>query len=192
MPDPKQMLEALLARRRAETADIDTLKDPEALDKYRVSIRQDIDPESAIPPTAPAFRPYPDVRGGPEFSRLVDTLLKRVPELRGAAKQVVHGHTDGSMKDHMYSDLPPDDFGNTNLMGVTDTNTKSIGINPNMNAPEDLMSTLSHEYAHAAGHDDEQETRGIQNFYKKAFGIKTEDERIEELYKALKAKGMVK
>lgn len=144
--------------------------DPIALDTYRNAIASDIDPNSGVPPTAPAFRPYPDVRGDTAFANIVDELLKRVPELRGRASVITHGPDQGTILAMIAAGLPPDEFERTNLLGLTNKlGGDRIAINPRQSG-EFATSTLAHEFAHSRGYR-EDDARSLAAHVKKALGL---------------------
>ena len=117
------------------------------------------DPATGLPPAPPAFRPEPVVVGT-ELARAVQRLLNIAPELRGRIKSVIQGPTNASITDMINSDLPPDEFENTNLLGITDQRPKhvgEIGISPKLDNTDptahaySLDDALAHEFAHIAG-----------------------------------------
>jgi hypothetical protein len=141
---------------------------PENEQAYRDMVPILMDGELPAPP--PIFRPEPTVIGRPELIEAVEKMLAIAPELRGRVKSIVGGHTTASMEKHMDSELPPDFFGRTNLMGIFDKGKQEIGINPSIEGHAagsgfGLLPTLAHELLHSAGHDEYNARAGADKLF---------------------------
>lgn len=119
----------------------------------------------SIPP-APAFRKGPNVVGSPQLAKTVDDILKQFPQLRGSIHNIIGGPTAGSMRTMIHSNLKPDEFLNTTLLGVTDhSRNNEIGVS------EPNKYTLLHEMSHAKGQN-EGGAQTVEELYKRMLGDK--------------------
>lgn len=138
-------------------------------DALNVEPRVEMNPELFFPrrmfdgdllppvPIPPQFRREP-MAVGTQMGRAIDSLLKIAPQLRGQLPAITPGPTAASMREMVRSDMAPDRFEGTTLMGVTDKSDahyNEIGINPSLLRPSsptrDLEQTLVHEAKHVVG-----------------------------------------
>jgi hypothetical protein len=177
---PQDPLQQILTNRNSPVLPI---RNQDSFDVYKDSVGIFPDPSSGVAPTAPAFRKYPDVRGGTEFARMVDALLKRIPEIRGISSVITHGPDANSIEDMIDSKLRPDLFEDSTLLGVADLGAspgkKRIAISPGIRG-EVAMSTLGHEISHNAGFK-EGSAKYLQNHLGKALGIRSFMEKLDDL-----------
>lgn len=104
------------------------------------------------------FLSDPPVVGDLEFQLMARELQRRVPYAN--VSKIVKGHTGGTIDRHVAGRMQPDDFGETNLLGLYDLRDKSVGIRPNMDKALD-QSTLLHELAHSRGFTSENDATGM-------------------------------
>jgi hypothetical protein len=135
-------------------------------------------------PIAPGFtNKTTNVVGSPELGKAVEKLFTLVPALRGLAPSVIANPTTDSFGEidrsnrKTIKDLngtifdPYTDFPRLNLLGITNTKTKNITINPRLDSDEltraivgdrpyerrlELLDTLGHEFSHVAGYDEDK------------------------------------
>ena len=96
------------------------------------------------------FLPDPLVIGDQFSSVLARELLNLDPHTKSNVSHIMMGPTRGTMDRVSMDNLPIDSFMNTNLMGLYDKRNKQIAVNPRLEGA-DLIRTLIHEIAHAAG-----------------------------------------
>lgn len=129
------------------------------------------DPLPPVPDASPFRRPPMVLGSDPDLLEAVDRLLYVAPELRGQLPSISQGHTGGSMRLHTRSGLPPDAFGESTLLGVTERGG-AIGLHPGLRSNSldrlgdmergHLDETLGHEAAHAVGYGEgDAETLGL-------------------------------
>jgi len=100
----------------------------------------------------PSFRQEPLVIGQPRVAKMTDKILKAAPELRGKAKRILMGPSNGIIERLAEEDYPLRKFETSNLLGITE-GKKDIGINPRLYKEDEdfLWETLGHELAHTSG-----------------------------------------
>lgn len=101
------------------------------------------EPQEVVPDwppvnTPPAFRPYPEVIGGPELHGAVKDALQIAPELQGQVKRIGYPPTAGVFTDMRRSGIPEQNYPDTTLMGMTDRfggPNRNVYINPSLSYP---------------------------------------------------------
>jgi hypothetical protein len=134
--------------------------------------------DHALVPNASNFQPLPTVNGA-DASRIIQQLLRFAPSLQGMIGKVQYGPTDDAMhyidrsNEENNTKWKPEDFPKLNLLGTTKFGLwpSSISLNPRISAqghpsdlpldhvgtnPGELLPTVVHEAAHAAGYGDEK------------------------------------
>lgn len=110
------------------------------------------------PPGVPyPFRPDPFVNN-PDVQALLHKILTAAPEIAPRLRNVQVGPTRDILSE-LPDTIAPDQFQDTNLLGVTNMKTKDVTLNPRLvrKIPQgiSLDNTLAHELAHVAGKEDD-------------------------------------
>lgn len=91
--------------------------------------------------TPPAFRPYPEVIGGPELQTAVKDALEIAPELQGQFKRIGYPPNKGVFDEMTRSGISPYNYANTTLMGQTNRYggpNREVYINPQLGSPDEF------------------------------------------------------
>lgn len=105
-----------------------------------------------VDPPPSAHRPEIPVVGDKDLAREMYMYAKKHPRIAGNVSRVSLGPTSASMRKMVNSNLPIDEFENTNLLGIYDLNNRGIGINPVFNEYSPQRSqVLGHELGHSLG-----------------------------------------
>ena len=108
----------------------------------------------ALPPPPSGFQRDVPVVGPPWLAQVARRVVDFDPVAKSQIDHIVYGPTAGSMDVLQRSGLPRETTGGTTLHGVyTPYNRpyRDIGLQER-DEPTDVVSTLMHEVAHAAGH----------------------------------------
>jgi hypothetical protein len=146
--------------------------------------------ENNLPDVAPPswFQPDPLVVGQPGMSRAAKSLMDLDPVTKSRVSSIIQGPTHASMREMVRSDLPPDMFAGTSLLGVTDLRSMpfQVGINPGM-PNDETLDTLVHELGHVSGYGE----KGAQGAQAVAGTLQpSSDVSVEALLNALKKAGI--
>lgn len=152
---------------------------PENLPPHMVYMGEELPPVSR----APQFRPETEVRGTPEFARGIDRMFKGVPEMKGRASVIQDMPTEGALALMARSGFRPHEFGDTNLLGITNLHNRQVGINPTLDpdalsttadsdtheTKEEFYPTVTHELSHLVGVGHDEQMRGVEKAARQSF-----------------------
>ncbi len=172
--------------RKSKTTQLEKLRN-----YYKAGHATDWDSNLPVVPPPSMFQPDPFVVGSPEESRLAKTLLDLDPTTKQRVKNIHFGPTAASMRQMVRSELPIDRFAGTTLLGIIDQSKGhegEIGINPGLAGMKSL-NTMGHEIGHAAGYGEEGAEKA-GDLIGGAKDVPLEEDPLEALVKALKAKGI--
>ena len=96
------------------------------------------------------FRKYPVVSGPPRLHQGVRALLNAAPDMQGRISKISTTPTKGVISTALEQGYPVENMERSNLLGMTNTQTKDMWINPRSDFS--MEETLAHEFGHAAGH----------------------------------------
>jgi hypothetical protein len=115
-----------------------------------------------LPPQPSMFQQDPTVIGGQYLAQLVRQLVDLDPRVKQRVKRVQFGPTGTTMHDLAVSGLPMDQISGTNMLGGIGP-TGDVALNEDLGLDENrgqLLETLAHEFAHAAGYGEHEPGHG--------------------------------
>ena len=118
---------------------------------------------------------------GTELAKLYDYFHRLAPNLDTRASRIQYGPGSVAVDRLQQGHYPPDKFGLSNLLGVTNWRTGETNLNPSLGSPEWLRhigmtgeygdyppgEILAHELTHMAGHLGEDQPNEATRLYRR-------------------------
>lgn len=124
--------------------------------------RKDVGSDEMTIPTAAPFRQPPEIRGDSTgmVNRQANEFLRFAPQLRGRIPNITFGPNKDVMNVLDRSNMDPEQFQDSTLLGTTSSKDNAIALNPSLRErargfDDSLPEVMGHEFTHASGQNRE-------------------------------------